>query len=144
MMTTGQHDNKQRIRHCLASALWMMLAQMVVTVLMCAYGYSSHGGTGVVAALLAGATCFAPALAALFVVAITAGTPSSMGGTMLSIGIRTAAPLFALIFLPQLSRPLAEAGLLGMVLLNYLVVLAVESLLAVRIVQTFGTVAVRQ
>lgn len=122
----------------------MLLAQLVVTFLLGGYGYLTHSWVGVTAAVLAGATCFTPAAAALLMVAATAGTPNSLSGTMLSIGMRTAVPLFALIFLPQLSRPLADAGLLGMVLLNYLAVLAVESLLAVRLVQTFGTVAVRQ
>jgi FtsH-binding integral membrane protein len=140
----NQLEMKQRTRHCTTSVLWLMLAQLFVTGLMCAYGYSSHGSACITAATLAAVVCFVPAVAALVVVAMTAGTPNSLSGTLLSVGVRSAAPLFAVIFLPQLSEPLADAGVLGMVLVNYLVVLAVESLLAVRMVQTLGTVAVRQ
>ena len=87
------------------------------------------------AALLAGAICFGSASAALVVTAMTAGSPNALAGSFLGIFLRTALPFFVSILLVQASKPLADAGLFGMVLISYLVVLAVETVLAVRIVQ---------
>lgn len=97
---------------------------------------------GVVAAGVASVVCVVSAAMALFCVALTAGTPNALTGTLLSMVLRTALPFFVAIFLVQSYRPLADTGLFGMVLINYLVVLSVESAAAVRMIQVLGPSAV--
>ena len=58
--------------------------------------------------------------------------------------LRTALPFFVTIFMVQANQPLADAGLFGMVLINYLVVLSVESAMAVRMIQVLSPSAVQQ
>lgn len=114
---------------------WLLLFVAVTTSLLGYFGFQEHGGDGLNAALLAGAICFGSASAALVVTAMTAGSPNALAGSFLGIFLRTALPFFVSILLVQASKPLADAGLFGMVLISYLVVLAVETVLAVRIVQ---------
>jgi hypothetical protein len=94
--------------------------------------------------VVAGLLCFAAASAALIVAALTANTPNALTGILLGIVLRTAAPLLLSILLTQAFSPLADAGLLGMVLVNYLVVLTAETLLAVRLVNAHSSTVVQQ
>lgn len=112
--------------------LWLLLASAVVFVLVVAV----RGATVAPAAMLAGLVCFVPASLALLVTGMAAGTPNSLNGTLFGVLLRTCLPFLLVILLTNASRPLVEVGLFGMVLTNYLVVLAVETVLAVRLVQT--------
>ena len=71
----------------------------------------------------------------LLVTGLTAGTRNAVNGTFLGIFLRTGVPFLLSILLTQASSPLAEAGLFGMVLLNFLVMLTAETLVVVRLVQ---------
>ena len=75
---------------------------------------------------------------------MTTGTSQAMNGTFLGILLRTMVPFFVSIFLVQASKPLADTGLFGMVLISYFVVLAVETVLAIRIVKSYSPTVVRQ
>ncbi len=75
---------------------------------------------------------------------MTAGTINALTGTLVSMVVRTAVPFFVTILLVQTVKPLADTGLFAMVLINYLAVLAVESVLAVRMIQTLAPPAVQQ
>lgn len=108
------------------------------------FAWSRYGWPGVSVAAVSVLVCLVPAIVALFCVALTAGTPNALSGTLLSMVLRTALPFFVTIFLVQAFKPLADMGLFGMVLVNYLVVLSVESALAVRMIQTLAPSAVRQ
>lgn len=143
-MNGSQDDISRRIASGTRGAAAILAAQLCVFAFVGWYGHSQHGMTGVHAAAVACLVCFLPAAVALCCVALTAGTPNALTGTLLSMVLRTALPFFVTIFLVQAHKPLADAGLFGMVLINYLVVLTVESALAVRMIQTLAPTAVRQ
>jgi len=124
--------------------LWILAAQFTIFVAIGSYAYSVYGNYGVAAAAIAALVCFIPASMALYAVAMTAGTPNALSGTLVSMVVRTAIPFFVTILLVQAFKPLADTGLFGMVLVNYLAVLAVESVLAVRMIQTLAPPAVQQ
>ena len=115
--------------------LWLLLLLLPVVGTVGYFAFQQHGIAGLNAAFVAAFLCYATAAAALVITAMTAGTPNALSGSFLGIFLRTAIPFFVSILLVQASKPLADAGLFGMVLLNYLFVLTVETVLAVRIVQ---------
>jgi hypothetical protein len=99
------------------------------------FGFERHGWWGLAAAAVAGLVCFVSATASFLVTALTAGTPNALSGTLFGIFLRTMIPFLVTILLVQSVAPLAEAGLFGMVVITYLVVLAVETTLVVRVVR---------
>ncbi len=137
-------DFSGRLRQCAWSVGVLLVVVLLVGLAVGFYGFSRHGNQGIVAAVVAGLLCFAAASAALIVAALTANTPNALTGILLGIVLRTAAPLLLSILLMQAFSPLADAGLLGMVLVNYLVVLTAETLLAVRLVNAHSSTVVQQ
>ena len=131
-MEAYQQDTGRRIASAVKSTTWILGCQLFVFAALALYVSRTHGSSGVLVALAAGLICFLPAVTALFCVAMTAGTPNALSGTLLSMVLRTALPFFVTILLVQASPWLADTGLFAMVLINYLVVLAVESAVAVR------------
>ena len=132
------------IRQCGFAVLALFAVVAFVFLFTGYFGYSQHGIDGLVTAMAAGLLCFAAASAALVVTALSTNTPNALSGVLLGIVLRTAVPFLMSILLMQAFKPLADAGLLGMVLINYLVVLAAETVLAVRIVQAHSSTVVRQ
>lgn len=128
-------DYAHRFRQCLVPVLIMLLVVVLVGVATAWYGHSHYGINGVLSAFVAGLVCFLAASAALIATVLTTNTPNALSGVLAGIILRTALPFLVSILLMQAFKPLADAGLFGMVLVNYLVVLAAETLLAVRIVQ---------
>ena len=124
--------------------LWILAAQFALSIAIGAYGYSTYGTQGIATTASAALICFVPASLALYSVAMTAGTINALTGTLVSMVVRTAVPFFVTILLVQTVKPLADTGLFAMVLINYLAVLAVESVLAVRMIQTLAPPAVQQ
>ena len=135
MVSVSQEDSARRIRSCVMAIAVLLLVVALVSSVVGYFGFQRHGSAGLMAACVAGFLCFAASSAALVVTAMSSGTVNALSGTLLGIILRTAVPFLVSILLMQASRPLADAGLLGMVLINYLVVLVVETVLAVRIVQ---------
>jgi hypothetical protein len=62
-----------------------------------------------------------------------------LGGTL----VRTGLPLASGIFLQQIGGPLAEAGVFGMIVACYLVMLIFETLLSVRMIKSTQARSVR-
>ena len=139
-----QDDTANRLRSGTQNVLWVLAAQFAVSVAIGAYGYSAYGTQGIATTAIAALICFIPASLALYAVAMTAGTPNALSGTLVSMVVRSAVPIFVTILLVQTVKPLADTGLFAMVLVNYLAVLAVESVLAVRMIKTLAPPAVQQ
>jgi hypothetical protein len=140
----SREDSGRRFKACCAGMFWLLLVAVLVFIAVACFSFSRHGNVGVLAAAVASFICFASAAAALFVTGMVTGTPNALTGSLLGILLRTMVPFFVCILLVQTSRPLADAGLFGMVLVNYFVVLAVETVLAVRIVQAHSSTVVQQ
>ena len=123
--------------------LWLLLVAAVLFVGLAIFGYTHSGVAGLAAAVVSVLVCLLPACAALSVTAMFAGTPNAVNGIFLGVFLRTAVPFLLSVLLSQAIRPLADAGLFGMVLLNFLVMLTVETVLVVRIVQTHTSTVLR-
>ena len=98
------------------------------------FGHHNHGAAGLQASVVAGVVCWIGASAALFLVALLQG-PLAVHGTIAGIFFRMWLPLGTGVLLDNMNRPLAEAGVFGMILLYYLVALAVEMPLSLRLVR---------
>jgi len=117
---------------CLVLTLLMAIAAIVAAVV----GYERYGGTGVVTAGVAATTCWLASLTALVLVGLTTATPNAMSGLFGAMGLRTGIPLIVAFVLAALSPTLANAGIVGMFLVFFLVSLTVETTLSVVIVST--------
>lgn len=135
-MTTSQEDFKLRLKECFKSMLWLVVVAILLFGAISLFAFPQFGSMGLMAASVSGAVCLASAIAALFVTGLWVGTPNAINGVCLGMLLRTGVPFLLAILLSQTNRPLADAGLFAMVLVNFLVMLAVETLLVVRIVQT--------
>ena len=142
-MNVNQNDIGRRLASATHSVVRVLAAQVGLLALVGWFAFSRHGTGGIMTAGVAAMICFLPAAAALYLIALTTGTPNALSGTLASMILRTALPFFVTIFMVQAFKPLADMGLFGMVLINYLVVIAVESALAVRLIQTLAPSAVR-
>ena len=134
-MTHKQTDYSRRLRSSIPAIGCLLLLGFGLLIPIGAYGFTTHGYVGLLAAVIAMLVCCLPAIAAIVVTAFTAATPNALSGTLFGMFLRTAIPFFVSILLVQAFKPLADAGLFGMVLISYLVVLAAETVLAVRVVQ---------
>lgn len=144
MVNDTKMGSSRRLRSCFSAVLVLLATVVAMTCVVGVFGSSRHGSIGWVAAGVAGLLCFVSSAAALLATGMLAGTPNAMSGVLVGMVLRTGVPFFVSFLLVRTSKPLADAGLLGMVLISYLVVLAVETLLAVRIVQAHSpTVAQR-
>jgi hypothetical protein len=95
-----------------------------------------HGSQGVVAAAVAAGVCLASGIAALAATAAFRNTPSQLTGVFLAMLLRTGVPLAAAITLTNASPMLARAGLFGTMVVFYLLTLAVETVLSVRLLKS--------
>ena len=122
----------QTIRLCLLLGLLLLLAFPLIAY----FGYSKHGSDGIVAAVVAAAVCFAAGCLALVVTGLFQSIGQGMNGLLLSMAIRTGVPLVAGLSLSMQDGPLAQAGVFGMIVFNYLIMLTIETICAVKIIQT--------
>ena len=101
------------------------------------YGHHAHGQAGLAAAAVAAVVCLGAGLVALTFLALFREPQQAVSGVGLAMLFRMAIPMVVGIFLTKHGGPLAEAGVLGMIVGFYLVGLLVETLLAVRLVNGF-------
>jgi hypothetical protein len=97
-------------------------------------GHWRAGYRGVAAALVAAATCWAGAAAALILGGVLQSTKNAVHGILLGMVFRMGVPLAVGLVLHRWEGPLAEAGVFGMILGFYFVTLAAETLLSLRMV----------
>ncbi len=101
------------------------------------YGNQGHGRAGIVAAGIAAITCWGAGFVALVFISLFRNPQQAFNGVGLAMLFRMAIPMAVGFVVTKLSEPLAEAGVFGMIVGFYLVGLLVETLLAVRLVNSF-------
>ena len=101
------------------------------------YGHAAHGQAGIAAATVAAVVCFVAGFLALICLSIFREPQQVVNGVGMAMLCRMSIPMVAGMFLTKLNGPLAEAGVFGMIVGFYLVGLLVETLLAVRLVNSF-------
>ena len=75
---------------------------------------------------------------ALATVVATRNKPYRIHGAMLAMGARMALPLVAIVYFTETGHPLTKVGVVGSIVALYLVGLALETVMTVRLVSTTG------
>jgi len=119
--------------------LLMLLAVVVAWPFFAIYGYVNFQINGILAATLAAGICWIATEISLLLVIMTRDPQKKLHSLLAGIFFRTGIPLVLGMFLHRAGGPLAEAGLFGMILVYYLLTLAVETMLAVKIVHQTTT-----
>jgi hypothetical protein len=136
-MTVGRvHQNKTtwQIPEGLLFGCAILIAVVLVSFPFAAWvTYLRYGMTGVVASAIAACVCGSAAILALVFTIVTRNTPNAVAGLFFSIFLRTCIPLLAALILSNSSASLAEAGIFGQIVVFYLLLLPVETVLAVRL-----------
>lgn len=126
----------QRLAALLLAILLLTLATLAALLVLGWIAYSNYGRAGVAAAALAATICWVGGSTALMITAsVGVGTPDAVKGVLAAIFFRMGLPLFMVMALHRRGGWLVEAGVLEMILVFYLVTLAVETTLAVRLVK---------
>lgn len=120
----------------IGSCVWLTLALLLVFPAFAWFGYSQHGLTGLAAAAIAGGICWLGALLALVCSAMFQGPQQAANSMMLGMMFRMGLPLGTGLLLTMQKGALAEAGVLMMILVYYLLAMAVETLLSLRFVNS--------
>ncbi len=102
--------------------------------LLAGYGYMQYGLMGVAAGSVAAGLSFAGAAISLILYALFQGPTAAVNITLLGTLFRMAIPLGGAMVLHRSGGPLAESGVVGMVVAYYLYTLVIETLLALRLV----------
>ena len=98
------------------------------------YGAQRYGHEGVEAAAVAGGVCWLAGCLALVLTFVGSRRGWGVQSVLGSMGLRLGLPLVTGLLLQRLSPTLAEAGVFGMILGNYLIMLVAETLLSLKLV----------
>jgi hypothetical protein len=109
---------------CTLALLGAVLAGFAIAA-SCAY--QIHGIDGVAAAATAAAVCWAAAMLALVTSALVRGQFAGLQAMLLGMLFRIGLPLTAGMYLSRRGGALAEAGVFGLIVVFYLLMLAVET-----------------
>lgn len=111
--------------------LLLSLVLALVFPLFAWYGHATYGAYGLASAGVALGVCWLGAAMALLVVRLSRSAPAA--GLLGSIFFRMGLPLLVGIWLNSQGGPLAQAGVMGMILVYYLIALVVEVVLSLRV-----------
>ena len=116
----------------LRSSLALALFVILISPPFFWFGWTRHGGWGIVTAAVAGGICLISGVIALGVT-FRGYQNGGITGILCGTLVRTGVPLVAGLLLANWGGPLAEAGIFGMIMGFYLLTLAAETLLALRL-----------
>lgn len=132
MQTDAEHKSH---REAWIGCLQLTLAMAAAMVILGYAGYQSNGEQGLQFSLTAGSVCWLGALLALVTTALTRTPERATAGVLAAMIFRLGFPLLALFILRESTPNLRESGLLFHLLVYYLVGLALETVLAVKLVK---------
>ena len=133
----------RRLAATLWSCLWLTLALAAVFPAFAAFGFVQSGAMGIAAAAVAALVCWVGASAALLLVGLFRAPEQALVGLLLGMFFRMGLPLGAALLLSLQGGALVEAGVMYMLILNYLLALVLETLLSLRLVRPAGKVSKR-
>ncbi|MEQ8788742.1 MAG: hypothetical protein RIC55_20695 [Pirellulaceae bacterium] len=99
------------------------------------FGYARSGANGIAVAAVALLVCGASAVLALLVTGLLQGGKQAVNALLSGMALRMGVPFAAGMLLQSQGGPLAEAGVFGMILAYYLLALAVETVLSLRLIK---------
>lgn len=118
-----------------SSALLLTGALVATGIASACIAYQSSGSVGIAAVAVAAAIAWVGAVIAISMTARAGSGVESLHWLLGAMIFRFGLPLVAGAMLIRQGGPLAEAGVFGWIVVHYLVALAVETPLAVRLVQ---------
>ena len=124
-------------RRALGACATLAIALLLALPLFAWYGQARHGEDGLAAAVTACLVCLTGGLLALLTTAFLQG-PLALHGLLASMIFRLGLPLGAGVALSSQGGPLAEAGVFGLIMGYYLLMLSVETPLSVRLIRHTG------
>lgn len=136
--TNNQASSSQCCQTPLSVAValgWLSLGMIAAFPLLAIWKFNQHGVPGVAAVGVAFLLCFISAALALVVTGNSLSSTNAGPGLLLSILLRTGTPLLGGFLLASSVSPLASAGILGIVLLYYLVALVLETMISVLMIR---------
>ncbi len=129
-------EGETRTGRGLASGLAVLTVALGVTLLGVGWwSQAQQGRDGLQAAVVAAAICWLGSSLALILTAISRGPQAAVWTLLFGMLFRMGLPLAAGLMLQRAGGPLAEAGVFGKVLIFYLVALAVETPLSLRVLR---------
>lgn len=130
---TAKIRGPQSLLQCCALLLFVIVAALL---LIGWWGFSNHGTTGLIAALVAAGTCWLGGTLALISTAFAGrGSTAALWSLLFGMLFRMGLPLVVGLALNRAGGPLASAGVFGMVLVFYLLILVVETPLSIKLLQ---------
>lgn len=136
-MTTGLANwtGQQPALSPTAAQLRLLFVAVLLSATLSAIGLVQHGAIGAAAGLIAVLVCYGAAASALALAGLARGPNAALvslaGGMFLRMGL----PLGLGVYLMRNSADLAAAGLFGFIVVAYLTVLAVETVLSLRVLR---------
>jgi hypothetical protein len=109
-----------------------LVCALTATVIACV-GYARSGGAGILAALIAAAICWVGAAISQLIAACFRATPHAASGVLLGSPIRMGIALVACLVFMRRGGALLDAGIVVMILVNYLVTLFTDTYLLLRV-----------
>lgn len=131
---SNTEQNRADLVRLVGSCALLAIAIAVAAPLISALVHRGLGAEAISAAVIAGGICFLAAAVALVATHFGNRFQAPVQGLLVSMIFRMGLPLVALIALPNLGGPFAASGVSSTILGVYLVALAVETVLALRMV----------
>lgn len=131
---SSPEPNSQRLLDTRTACLLVSFAALLVLAVHGTWAVWTYGPPGLLAASVAAAICWGPAVAALTLVGAMRYSPHQLAALLASIGLRTGVPVGLGLGLIVSGHPLLETGLVPCLIASYLSTLAVETVLVVRMV----------
>ena len=141
IVNQGSSHNKVDKRCCgdIVSCCVILTVVVVAALPVCGFWMFHRAGTaGIVASLVGAVVCWLFATIALVVTHRFRGANNAVTGLLVAMLARTGGPLVCALLLTNNSRSLAEGGIFQAILLFYLLTLAVETYLSVRLLKVGG------
>lgn len=114
--------------------LWVLLGVLAVFPLFAAYGYTRFEIHGIISAATAATVVLLGMESALVVVILFRDTEYKIHSVLAGIFLQSGIPLVFGLLMHEAGGPLAEAGIIGMILVYYLLALIAKTILAVQLV----------
>lgn len=129
-----QNETTQQMPEGLISGCAILFAVVLVSFPFAGWvSYLRYGMPGVAASAVAAFVCGSAAIMALVFTIVTRNTPNAVAGLFFSIFLRTCVPLLAALILSNSAGLLSAGGIFGQIVVFYLLLLPVETVLAVRL-----------
>jgi hypothetical protein len=125
----------RRLAATLWSCLWLSLALAAVFPIFAAFGFAQSGTMGVAAAAVSTLVCWVGATSALLLMGLFRTPEQALVGLLLGMFFRMGLPLGAALLLSLQGGALVEAGVMYMLIVNYLLALVLETLFSLRLVR---------